>query len=274
VPGRRETVARKTWDGWTMVPEPARSGEGAGVERAQSPSEASILVVDDDAQLRQILAKLLRSGGYKATLVGSGREMMEALRTVYVDLIILDVMLPGASGIELCRQVRQTSSVPIMMLTARSEETDRVLGLEMGADDYLTKPFSSRELLARVRALLRRAAGAPNLVQVQSGTKYGFEGWIVDTLRRELANPDGVVVDLSSGEYDLLLAFVEAPQRVLSREQLLDLARNRTAVPGFDRSIDVQISRLRRKMGGEDAEGFIKTVRGAGYLFVPAVLRL
>ncbi len=256
-----------------MVPEPGRSVEGEGVERA-ALADASILIVDDDAQLRQIVAKLLRSEGYKAVPVGSGREMLESLHVTHIDLIVLDVMLPGQSGIDLCRQVRQTSSVPIMMLTARSEESDRVLGLEMGADDYLTKPFSSRELLARVRALLRRAAGVPNLVQAPSRSKYGFEGWIVDTLRRELINPDGVVVDLSSGEYDVLLAFVEAPQRVLSREQLLDLARNRTAVPGFDRSIDVQISRLRRKMGGADAESVIKTVRGAGYLFVPAVSRL
>lgn len=239
-----------------------------------TPQDMSILIVDDDGQLRQIVAKLLRGQGYKATPVASGREMLETLRATHVDLIILDVMLPGASGLELCRQVRQSSSIPIMMLTARSEETDRVLGLEMGADDYLTKPFSSRELLARVRALLRRATSVPNLVQPPSGTKYGFEGWVVDTLRRELVNPEGVVIDLSSGEYDLLLAFVESPQRVLTREQLLDLARNRTSVPGFDRSIDVQMSRLRRKMGGEDAEGIIKTVRGVGYMFVPTVSRL
>jgi two-component system OmpR family response regulator len=157
-------------------------------------------------------------------------------------------------------------------LTAKAEETDRVIGLEMGADDYLTKPFGSRELLARVRAVLRRTAGASNHVKPVSQTKYGFEGWVVDTLRRELFNPDGVVIDLSSGEYDMLLAFVEAPQRVLTREQILDLARNRVAT-GFDRSVDVQISRLRKKIGDE-AEGMIKTVRGVGYMFVPAVTRL
>ena len=236
--------------------------------------DAHILIVDDDAQLRHLVSKMLRAQGYRATAVGGGREMLETLRATPVDLIVLDVMLPGASGLELCRHVRQTSSVPILMLTARSEETDRVLGLEMGADDYLTKPFGSRELLARIRALLRRATAAPNLVKPPSGTKYAFEGWIIDTLRRELINPDGVVVDLSTGEYDLLLAFVEAPQRVLTREQLLDMTRNRTPVPGFDRSIDVQMSRLRRKMGGEEAEAIIKTVRGVGYMFVPAVTRL
>ena len=236
--------------------------------------DSHILIVDDDAQLRQLVSKMLRAQGYRVTAVAGGREMLELLRATTVDLIILDVMLPGASGLELCRNVRQSSSLPILMLTAKSEETDRVLGLEMGADDYLTKPFGSRELLARIRALLRRAAVTPNLVKSPSGTKYTFEGWIVDTLRRELINPDGVVVDLSTGEYDLLLAFVEAPQRVLTREQLLDMARNRAPVPGFDRSIDVQMSRLRRKMGGEDAEGIIKTIRGAGYMFVPTVTRL
>ncbi len=236
--------------------------------------DAHILIVDDDAQLRQLVSKMLRTQGYRATAVAGGREMLEMLRATPVDLMILDVMLPGASGLELCRHVRQTSSMPILMLTAKSEETDRVLGLEMGADDYLTKPFGSRELLARIRALLRRATVAPNLVKPPSGTKYTFEGWIVDTLRRELINPEGVVVDLSTGEYDLLLALVEAPQRVLTREQLLDMARNRTPVPGFDRSIDVQMSRLRRKMGSEDADGIIKTIRGAGYMFVPTVTRL
>lgn len=200
--------------------------------------------------------------------------MLELLRTTEIDLIVLDVMLPGLSGVELCRQVRQSSTVPILMLTARSEEADRVLGLEMGADDYLTKPFGSRELLARIRALLRRVNSSPNLIKPSTGTTYKFDGWTVDTLRRQLTNADGVVIDVSSGEYDLLLAFLEAPQRVLTREQLLDMARNRTAIPGFDRSIDVQISRLRRKMGSEDAEGIIKTVRGAGYMFVANVTRL
>lgn len=200
--------------------------------------------------------------------------MLELLQTTEIDLIVLDVMLPGLSGIDLCRQVRQSSSVPILMLTARSEESDRVLGLEMGADDYLTKPFGSRELLARIRALLRRVNASPHLIKPSTGTIYKFDGWTVDTLRRQLTNADGVVIDVSSGEYDLLLAFLEAPQRVLTREQLLDMARNRTAIPGFDRSIDVQISRLRRKMGSEDAEGIIKTVRGAGYMFVANVTRL
>lgn len=241
--------------------------------RRTMEQDAHILIVDDDEQLRQLVTKLLRGQGLRATAVGTGREMLETLRAADIDLIVLDVMLQGVSGLDLCRQVRQTSSLPIIMLTAKSEETDRVLGLEMGADDYLSKPFGSRELLARIRALLRRTAIAPNLVKPAGGAKYGFEGWIVDVLRRELLNPDGVIIDLTSGEYDLLLAFVEAPQRVLTREQLLDSSRNRLTA-GFDRSIDVLISRLRRKMGGDDAEQIIKTVRGVGYIFVPSVTHL
>jgi two-component system OmpR family response regulator len=160
-----------------------------------------------------------------------------------------------------------------MMLTAKGDETDRVVGLEMGADDYLLKPFSTRELLARVRALLRRAALSPSLVQPLSGNAYQFENWVLNTRKRELSNPDGVVIDLSTGEYDMLLAFVESPQRVLTREQLLDLSRNRVAT-GFDRSIDVQISRLRRKLESDGQNAMIKTVRGAGYMFVPTVRRV
>ncbi len=232
-----------------------------------------ILVVDDDAGLRQLVSKILEENGYCVTDCRDGREMWEVLKSSQADLIILDVMLPGASGLELCRDLRRDSPVPIIMLTAKGEETDRIIGLEMGADDYLAKPFSSRELVARVRALLRRATAMRSTVQPAGGRKYVFEGWTLDTLRRELTNPDGVIIDLTSGEYDLLLALVESPQRVLTREQLLDLSRNRTSA-GFDRSIDVQISRVRRKLGTEDGETMIKTVRGVGYMFVPAVTRL
>lgn len=239
---------------------------------AGNGSEAHILIVDDDGQLRQLVAKFLRGQGYRVTGVRDGREMQDAMKTVAFDLIILDVMLPGPSGLDLCRELRKTASTPIMMLTAKGDETDRVVGLEMGADDYLPKPFSTRELLARVRALLRRAAISPNVVQPATGGAYEFEGWILDTRKRQLSNPDGVVIDLSTGEYDMLLALAESPQRVLSREQLLDLSRNRVAT-GFDRSIDVQISRLRRKLDGDEESSMIKTVRGAGYMFVPAVKR-
>ena len=238
-----------------------------------SNTDAHILIVDDDGQLRQLVAKFLRGQGYRVTGVRDGREMNDTLKLVVFDLIILDVMLPGPSGLDLCRELRKTSSTPIMMLTAKGDETDRVVGLEMGADDYLPKPFSTRELLARVRALLRRAAISPNLVQPLGGGAYQFENWVLDTRKRELSNPDGVVIDHSTGEDDMLLAFVESPQRVLTREQLLDLSRNRVAT-GFDRSIDVQISRLRRKLESEDESAMIKTVRGTGYMFVPAVKRI
>jgi len=241
-----------------------------GTHIVGSPIEKHVLVVDDDAELRRLVAKFLRANGLRVTTVRSAPEMRHALASAPVDLVILDVMLPGVSGLDLCREIRRTSSVPIIMLTSRAEEADRIVGLEIGADDYVTKPFSPRELLARLNAIMRRTGG-PEPQRPLGARRYNFDGWIVDTLKRELTNPDGVVVDLSTGEYNLLLVFVEQPQKVLSREQLLDAARNRVAT-GFDRSIDVQISRLRRKIApGEDDHAMIKTVRGAGYMFVPTV---
>ena len=237
------------------------------------PLKAHIVIVDDDVRLRDLVAKILAEEGWRVSGCRDGQEMTTLIVADPPDLIILDLMLPGPSGLELCRKLRQTSDVPIIMLTAKGEEADRVVGLEIGADDYLGKPFGSRELVARIRALLRRAAGLHLPGNPATGRKYRFEGWTVDTPRRELLNGEGVVIDLTSGEYDLLLAFVEAPQRVLSREQLLDLSRNRTAA-AFDRSVDVLISRLRRKLGAEDSERIIKTVRGAGYMFAPSVVRI
>ena len=234
---------------------------------------AHIVVVDDDLRLRDLVSKVLTEQGWRVTGCRDGRDLATVLSCDAADIIILDVMLPGASGLEVCRDLRRSSAVPIIMLTAKGEETDRIVGLEIGADDYLGKPFSSRELVARVRALLRRARAVPDSNVVPTGRKYRFEGWTLDTLRRELSNADSVIIDLTTGEYDLLLAFVEAPQRVLSRDQLLDLSRNRIAT-GFDRSIDVQISRVRRKLGAEEGETIIKTVRGAGYIFVPTVAKL
>jgi len=238
-----------------------------------SNSEPHIVVVDDDMRLRELVSKVLAEQGWRVTGCRDGPNLQAVLAGDAADIVILDVMLPGASGLEVCRDLRRSSDVPIIMLTAKGEETDRIVGLEMGADDYLGKPFSSRELVARVRALLRRAKIIPDQSAVQNGRKYRFEGWTLDALRRELINGDGVIIDLTTGEYDLLLAFVETPQRVLSRDQLLDLSRNRIA-NGFDRSIDVQISRVRRKLGAEEGETIIKTVRGAGYMFVPAVVKL
>ena len=233
-----------------------------------------ILVVDDDAQVRQLIGRLLVEHGYEVTGARDGREMRETLSTRRIDLIVLDLMLPGVSGLDLCRDLRAASSVPIIMLTARGDDTDRIVGLELGADDYLAKPFNPRELLARVRAVLRRAGAKPDPDQPIGGRMIAFAGYRLDTQRREVTSPDGVVIDLSGGEYDLLLAFIERPNRVLSREQLLEMSRHRLADP-FDRSIDVQVSRLRRKLeAGEAIAPLIKTIRGAGYLFVPTVKRL
>lgn len=235
--------------------------------------EAHILVVDDDSQVRHLIGRFLRDHGYRVTGARDGREMREMLASAAIDLIILDLMLPGTSGLDLCRNLRTTSSVPIIMLTAKGEDTDRIVGLELGADDYLPKPFNPRELLARIRAVLRRAAAPPSGETARSGRQITFAGWTLDTLRREVTSAEGVVIDLSGGEYDVLIALVEHPNRILSREQLLELARNRET-NAFDRSIDVQISRLRRKLeAGGISPPLIKTVRGAGYIFLPTVKR-
>jgi two-component system OmpR family response regulator len=235
---------------------------------------AHILIVDDDPEILDLVSRFLRKHGYRVTGVRNGIETRESLAAASIDLVILDLMLPGEDGLSLCRDIRSRSSLPIIMLTAMGEETDRIVGLEMGADDYLPKPFNSRELLARVKAVLRRTALAPGSVATAKSCKaMEFAGWRLDLVRRELTSPEGAATDLSGGEYDMLLAFVEHPQRVLSRDQLLDLARSRIAM-SFDRSVDVQVSRLRRKLErGRDGPALIKTVRGAGYLFTPAVER-
>jgi len=231
-----------------------------------------VLVVDDDGQIRQLVAKFLRENGHRVTVARDGIEMRRAL-TAAIDLIVLDVMLPGGNGFDLCREVRKSSNIPIIMLTARGTETDKIVGLEIGADDYLAKPFNPRELLARVNAVLRRARTADGLPSKNRGHRLSFEGWTLDTQRRELTNPSGAVVELSTGEYDLLLAFLEAPQQVLSRDRLMDGAKRREPT-GFDRVIDVQVSRLRRKIeASEESQTMIKTIRGTGYMFIPAVSR-
>jgi two-component system, OmpR family, response regulator len=242
--------------------------------------KSHVLIVDDDGQIRQLVAKFLRANDLRVSQARDGVEMREMLRSATIDLVVLDIMLPGVNGLELCRNLRATSAVPVIMLTATGDETDRIVGLEFGADDYVAKPFNPRELLARIKAVLRRstARGTANSGRAQRG--FAFDGWSVDLLRRELTNPDGVLVDLSGGEFDLLLAFLEAPNRVLSRDHLLDAARNRIS-GSFDRSIDVLVSRLRRKIEQGLTEGpdmikqeKIKTVRGAGYLFLPKVIHL
>lgn len=228
-----------------------------------------ILVVDDDAQIRELVVGFLAGNGFRAAGAGDGAAMRQALETTKFDLVVLDLMLPGDDGLTLCRRLRANSGLPVIMLTAKGDEADRIAGLETGADDYLAKPFNPRELLARIRAVLRR--GSASASGATSEAAFGFSGWTLDTRRRELTNPQGVLIDLSTGEYDLLLALVEAPNRVLTRDQLLDAARGRSAGP-FDRAIDVQMSRLRRKIEpGSDAPELIKTVRGVGYMFLPQV---
>jgi two-component system OmpR family response regulator len=234
------------------------------------PSSFEVLVVDDNGEILSLVAKFLRANGFRVHIARSGAEMNETLKHAAIDLIVLDLMLPGRNGLDLCRDLRRTSAIPVIMLTARGEETDRIIGLEVGADDYLPKPFNPRELLARINAVLRRMRSPDQPPFERGGRAMQFAGWHLDTLKRELTDPRGVVVDLSTGEYDLLLAFLEAPQRVLTREFLLDAARNRS-IDAFDRSIDVQVSRLRRKL--DSVEDLIKTVRGAGYLFAADVVR-
>jgi two-component system OmpR family response regulator len=227
----------------------------------QSPH---ILIVDDDREIRDLLSKFLRKHELRVDIAADGREMRKILENSRIDLVVLDLMLPGEDGLSLCRSLRETKGVPVIMLTALGEETDRIVGLEMGADDYVAKPFNPRELLARIRAVLRRAgSGDPPA----AADMLGFENWKLDLVRRELRSADGVLQPLTAGEYELLLAFVQHPKRVLSRDQLLDLTKGRAAVP-FDRSIDVQLSRLRRKIEPDPAEpSLIQTVRGGGYIF-------
>jgi two-component system OmpR family response regulator len=230
-----------------------------------------LLVVDDDREIRDLVARFLAKHGYRVSVARDGAEMFRTLQDARVDLIVLDLMLPGEDGLSLTRRLRASSQTPIVMLTAMGEETDRIVGLEMGADDYLPKPFSPRELLARIKAVLRRAGDAAEPGGAAAGRILCFEGWELDLARRELRGPGEVLVQLSAGEFDLLLAFAEHPRRVLSRDQLLDLARGRAAAP-FDRSVDVQVGRLRRKIEPDPKDPtLIKTVRGGGYLFTPAV---
>ena len=229
-----------------------------------------ILIVDDDAEIRHLLREYLERNGMRAQAVADGRGMRAALETGRFDLVILDLMLPGEDGLALCRDLRTRSNLPVIMLTARGEETDRVVGLEMGADDYVPKPFSPRELLARIKAVMRRSQTLPP--PATAGAKrLGFAGWTLDLAHRQLTSPDGVVVALSGGEYRLLKVFLEHPNHVLTRDQLLDFTRGRESTP-FDRSIDVQVGRLRRRLGDTGQEPvLIKTVRGEGYVLAATV---
>ena len=236
-----------------------------------------LLVVDDDREIRNLLSDYLERQGLRCTAVADGRQMRAALETGRHDLVILDLMLPGEDGLVLCRNLRAapaTAQLPVLMLTARGDDMDRILGLEMGADDYLPKPFVPRELLARVRAILRRTrALPPNLGSAAQprARQLAFAGWRLDTTARHLVDADGVVVPLSGAEYRLLLVLLEHPRRVLSRDQLLELTQGREA-EAFDRSIDLLVSRLRQRLREDAREPrILKTQRGEGYVLAAEV---
>ncbi|WCM24357.1 response regulator transcription factor [Paraburkholderia bryophila] len=233
-----------------------------------------VLVVDDEEDIRSLLTGFFRRHGHEVSIATDGVTLFEMLDSRPIDLVILDVMLPGEDGFSLCRRLRATSKVPVIMLTAVADHVDRVVGLEIGADDYLVKPFDARELLARVKAVLRRTTQS-DVAVASTGTRpmLSFASWRLDIARRELRSADNTLMILSSTEFDLLLAFAEHPQRVLSREQLLDLAHG-AAHEVYDRSIDVQVARLRRKLDLDEKEPpVIRTVRGGGYMFTPTVRR-
>ena len=233
----------------------------------------TVLVVEDDSGMRTLLLRALKENGFHAIGSVDGREMWAVLRETTPGVILLDVGLPGMSGLDLCREIRRTSNTPIIMVSARGEEMDRVVGLELGADDYIAKPFSTKELLARVRAVLRRSGGGGESDAIRPRDVLRFAGWMLDLRRRELSAPDGVTVELSGAEYDLLLSFLENTQRVIGRERLLELSRARLGDVA-DRSVDVLVSRLRRKLGSAGLEQeLVRTVRGVGYMFTAEVER-
>jgi len=227
-----------------------------------------VLVVDDDSSICNLVSEYLGQNEFRVSAVNTGKQMHEVIGREAIDLLLLDLRLPGEDGLGLARTIRESSRIPIVILTGRIEEADRVMGLELGADDYVTKPFSPRELLARIRAVLRRSqteVAAPG--HGETLRAYRFEGWELNVRLHRLVSPEGRRVEISRGEFSLLCAFLSSPQRMLTRDQLLDLSRlHSTEV--YDRSIDVQILRLRRKIEGEPTQPkFIRTERGVGYYF-------
>ena len=230
-----------------------------------------ILVVDDDREIRDLLSKFLERQGMRVTAARDAKEARKVWPLGRYHLVVLDLMLPGESGLDFARWIRAQGETPIVMLTAMAEETDRIVGLELGADDYLGKPFNPRELLARIRAVLRRVSGEGGATKEPPAKVVKFGGWVLEPARRRLQNPDGVEVPLTGGEYELLQVMVERPNRVLTRDMLMDLLRGRQAGP-FDRAIDVAVSRLRRKLEDDGRNpSLIKTVRGGGYVLAATV---
>lgn len=234
---------------------------------------AHLLVVDDDEDIVSLLTTFFRKHGHAVSAAGNRAGMLSALKTSEIDMVILDVMLQGEDGLALCRELRTQSRIPVIMLTAVAEPSDRVIGLEVGADDYLTKPFDQRELLARVKAVLRRSTDQSEVSGSETRPVLCFEGWRLNVATRELRSRDNTLVLLSGGEFELLLAFAEHPQRILSRDQLLDFARGETHLV-YDRSIDVLVSRIRHKLESDPKNPvLIRTVRNGGYLFATNVTR-
>jgi two-component system OmpR family response regulator len=232
-----------------------------------------ILVVDDHREIRDLLAKYLAKNGLRVSVANGGTAMRKVLKTGAIDLVVLDIMMPGEDGLSLCRHLRETTQVPVILLTAMAEDTDRVVGLEIGADDYVTKPFNPRELLARIKAVLRRARSLPVPREEVEAERIRFDRWTLDVGQRELIDREGVATPLSTAEFRLLNAFLSHPKMVLSRDQLLDLTSGRAAQV-FDRSIDNQVSRLRRKIEADSRNpALIKTVWGGGYRFTAEVVR-
>ena len=231
----------------------------------------SILIVDDDPEIRRLLADYLARNGFAALAARDGREMWQMLERHVVDLVVLDLMLPDTDGLTLCRDLRAKGNLPVLMLTARGEETDRIVGIEMGADDYLVKPFNPRELLARIKSILRRTRSLPPNLRPEPTRCLSFSGWCLDTATRLLTSPDGVATPLSGGEYRLLRILLDHPNRVLNRDQLTEMIQGREAEP-YDRAIDVQVSRLRQRLRDDSREPqLIKTVRGEGYVLASTV---
>ncbi|HEY2968350.1 MAG TPA: response regulator [Casimicrobiaceae bacterium] len=239
---------------------------------AAAPPTTHVLAIDDDPSVRQMIADYLGDNDIRVTAIASGRGIADVMARHTIDLIVLDLKLPGEDGMHIARELRAESNVPIIMLTGRKDEADRVMGLELGADDYLTKPFSPRELLARIRALLRRSRAqesiADGLTRIRA---YRFAGWELNVRLRRLRSPQGEIVATTNSEFNLLVAFLAAPQRVLSREQLLELSRLHNDEV-YDRSVDVQVGRLRKKIEPKGTRAqLIRTERGAGYVFMAAV---
>lgn len=239
-----------------------------------APENPHILIVDDHREIRESLAQFLRKHGRRASAVESAEAARKALKETRLDLVVLDIMMPGEDGLSLCRFIRENLRLPVILLSARAEDIDRIVGLEVGADDYVVKPFNPRELLARIDAVLRRTHALPPNVEATPGEALRFDRWLLKLAERELVDDEGGAHELSTGEYRLLLTFLQRPKSVLSREQLLELAFDRSA-DVFDRAVDTQVSRLRRKIEDDPRNPkLVKTVWGGGYVFTAPVEKL